>query len=373
MVQIIQIIKKEFLQLRRDRRMFPIIFIAPILQLILLGYAATLDIKNLSLAVCDLDRTTLSRELVQGFTGSRYFSTVYAVNVPSEIDPLIDKNTVNLALVIPYDFARSIRIGESRAVQVLVDGSDANTANISLSYAQRIINRFTQAHLQNNLPVEIATVNPIDARQRVWYNAEIRSANFMVPGVVCLVLMVITIALAAMAIVKEKEIGTLEQLIVTPIRPYQLIIGKLAPFTIIGYIIITIVVALAHYWFRVPFEGSLLLLYFLTFGYLLSTLGLALFISTVSRTQQQAMFTAVFFVVLPFMYLSGFVFPIENMPRIIQYVTYLIPLRYFIEIVRGIFLKGNTFAILLPRFLIMLTFGIVIMSFSILRFRKKLE
>lgn len=374
MFRIKQIILKEFRQLRRDRRMFPIIFIAPVIQLILLGYAATLDIKNLALVVCDLDRTSISRELIEGFSGSVYFSQVNYVDIPSEIDPIIDRNEANLAIVIPRGFAKSIRRGETEKVQVLVDGSDANTANICLGYSMRIINVFIRSMVenapQNNAEISYSLV---DVRPRVWYNPEIRSANFMVPGVVCLILMIITTVLASMAIVKEKEIGTLEQLIVTPIKPYQLIIGKLAPFTIIGYVIITVVITVAYFWFKVPFEGSLILLYFLTFGYLLSTLGLALFISTISRTQQQAMLSAAFFVILPFVYLSGFIFPIENMPRAIQYLTYLIPLRYFLEIVRGIFLKGNTFGTLLPQFLAMMAFGVVIMSFSILRFRKKLE
>ncbi|KPK96342.1 hypothetical protein AMJ80_00505 [bacterium SM23_31] len=374
MVRIKQIILKEFRQLRRDRRMLPIVFAAPIIQLILLGYAATLDIKNLTLAVCDLDRTSISRDLIEGFIGSPYFSEVNYVDVSSEIDPIINRNEANLAIVIPHGFARSIRRGEPEKVQILVDGSDANTANIGLGYSMRIINGFTRSLVENapknNIEVSYFL---IDTRSRVWYNPEIKSANFMVPGVVCLILMIITIALASMAIVKEKEIGTLEQLIVTPVKPYQLIIGKLAPFTIIGYVIITVVITVAHFWFKVPFEGSLVLLYFLTFGYLLSTLGLALFISTISRTQQQAMLSAAFFVILPFVYLSGFIFPIENMPRVIQYITYFIPLRYFLEIVRGIFLKGNTFGILLPQFLAMIAFGIVIMSLSILRFRKKLE
>jgi len=374
MFRIKQIILKEFRQLRRDRRMFPIIFIAPVIQLILLGYAATLDIKNLALVVCDLDRTSISRELIEGFSGSVYFSQVNYVDIPSEIDPIIDRNEANLAIVIPRGFAKSIRRGETEKVQVLVDGSDANTANICLGYSMKIINVFIRSMVenapQNNSEISYSLV---DARPRVWYNPEIRSANFMVPGVVCLILMIITTVLASMAIVKEKEIGTLEQLIVTPIKPYQLIIGKLAPFTIIGYVIITVVITVAYFWFKVPFEGSLILLYFLTFGYLLSTLGLALFISTISRTQQQAMLSAAFFVILPFVYLSGFIFPIENMPRVIQYLTYLIPLRYFLEIVRGIFLKGNTFGTLLPQFLAMMAFGVVIMFFSILRFRKKLE
>ena len=374
MHRIKQIILKEFRQLRRDRRMFPIIFIAPVIQLILMGYAATLDIKNLALVVCDLDRTSISRELIEGFSGSVYFSQVNYVDIPSEIDPIIDRNEANLAIVIPHGFAKSIRRGETEKVQVLVDGSDANTANICLGYSMRIINVFIRSMVenapQNNAEISYSLV---DVRPRVWYNPEIRSANFMVPGVVCLILMIITTVLASMAIVKEKEIGTLEQLIVTPIKPYQLIIGKLAPFTIIGYVIITVVITVAYFWFKVPFEGSLILLYFLTFGYLLSTLGIALFISTISRTQQQAMLSAAFFVILPFVYLSGFIFPIENMPRVIQYLTYLIPLRYFLEIVRGIFLKGNTFGTLLPQFLAMMAFGVVIMSFSILRFRKKLE
>ncbi len=208
---------------------------------------------------------------------------------------------------------------------------------------------------------------------RVWFNPDLTSTNFMVPGVVALVLMIVTMTLTSLGIVKEKEIGTLEQLLVTPIKPYQLILGKLIPFVIIGYVDVSIVLAIARFWFNVPMVGNVVLLFALSGLFLLTTLGLGLFISTIARSQQQAMLIAQFFFFMPFLFLSGFTFAIANMPVVIQYVTYVIPLRYFLEIVRGIFLKGTTIVELWPQALALLLFGIAILTLSVLRFRKKLE
>jgi len=374
MQAILHIIRKEFLQLKRDPRLLPIIFIAPVFQLLLLGYAANLDVKNIRMVICDLDKSVMSRELVSEFKQSGYFVPVSTISDPRKIDHYLDYGRASMALVIPENFAERIQAGKSSQLQIIVDGAEAAFASSSLQYASIIISRYSQSIVLQILEktrgagFSIPRVNP---EIRLWYNPELKSRNFFIPGVLSLLLMVMTMLLTSLAIVKEKEMGTMEQLIVTPIKPYTLIIGKLAPFVIIAIIDTILVLVVAGFWFRVPIKGSILLLFGLTIIFLMTTLGLGLFISTVSKTQQQAMMTAMVFVMQPMIMLSGFVFPIENMPRAIQLLTYLLPLRYFIVIIRGIFLKGVGFYELWDQALVLLLFGISILSLSVFRFRKK--
>jgi ABC-2 type transport system permease protein len=256
---------------------------------------------------------------------------------------------------------------------VVLDGTDANTSTILLNYATQIITSYSQkvlAEYSARIPGGVARVLP---EPRIWFNPDLKSANFMVPGVVALVLMLITMTLTSLGIVKEKEIGTMEQLLVTPMKPYQLVIGKLVPFTAIGFLDVIVVLALARFWFGVPMQGSLVVLFSLSALFILTTLGLGLFVSTIARSQQQAMLIAQFFFFMPFMFLSGFAFPIANMPKVIQPFTYLIPLRYFLEIVRAVFLKGAGLAELWPQALALFGLGIAIFSLSVIRFRKTLE
>lgn len=371
---IVEIVRKEFHQIRRDRRMLAVSIIAPILQVVLLGYAATTDITYTSLLVCDMDRTSESRDFVKRFTNTTYFNHRYSVDLVDEVDPYLDNAKASIALVVPRGFGRKLLARETAEVQVIVDGTDANTANILLGYGTQIIASYSQSVLaQYSGIVRGMRVGLVVPEPRIWFNPDLLSSHFMVPGVVALVLMIITMTLTSLGIVKEKEIGTLEQLMVTPIKPFELILGKLIPFVIIGFVDVLIVLAIARYWFRVPLVGNLLLLFGLSGLFILTTLGLGLFISTISRTQQQAMLIAQFFFFMPFMFLSGFSFPIANMPEVIQYITYLIPLRYFLEIVRGIFLKGATLAELWPQAVALFLFGAAILSLSTLRFHKKLE
>jgi ABC-2 type transport system permease protein len=369
-----EIVRKEFYQVRQDRRMLAVSIVAPFLQVLLLGYAATTDITNSTLVVCDMDRTEESRTFVRRFTTSGYFIERYQVDVPAEVDSYIENAKASIALVIPEDFGRSLLGRESAQVQVILDGSDANSANILLGYATQIVGSFSQsvvaryATLQRG--IRIARIVP---EPRIWFNPDLKSAYYMVPGVVALVLMLITMTLTSLGVVREKEIGTLEQLMVTPIKSWQLILGKLIPFTIIGYVDVLIVLALARFWFGVPLLGSLPLLFALSGMFILTTLGLGLFISTIAKSQQQAMLIAQFFFFMPFMFLSGFAFPIANMPTAIQYVTYAIPLRYFLEIVRGLFLKGAGLNELWTQSLALLVFGVLTLTLSVLRFRKKLQ
>jgi ABC-2 type transport system permease protein len=296
------------------------------------------------------------------------------VDLPDQLDPLIAHAEVSMALVVPEGFARRQLTREQSRVQVILDGTDANTSNILLGYASQVVASTSQELLleaagRTGLP-RVARILP---EPRIWFNPDLRSAFYMVPGVVALVLMIITMTLTALAIVREKEIGTLEQLLVSPITPYELILGKLIPFTVIGFVDILAVLGVARFWFGVPILGSIPLLFALSGAFILTTLGLGLFVSTIARSQQQAMLIAQFFFFMPFMFLSGFAFPIANMPPVIQAITYAIPLRYFLEIVRGLFLKGSGMAELWPQALALLGFGVGILSLSVLRFHRTLE
>jgi len=372
MQRIRELIRKELLQLRRDPKLLPILFVAPVIQLTLLGYAATTDLQDVPVAVCDLDRSTRSRELVDAFSASGDFQIRYYVDAPDKLDPYLDHNQADLGLVIPADFGRRLSAGQPASAQVLVDGSKVN-ATIGLNQlaaavgrygASLVVEQMEKRGLKLRLPgVEVET--------RVWYNPELSSRNFMVPAVLALILVVITTVVTSMAIVKEKEAGTIEQLIVTPIRPSQLILGKLIPFAVIGLVEVLLVLGVALFWFQVPLRGSLGLLLALAVLFMLNAQGIGLFISTISHTQQQAMMTAIFFVILPMALLSGFVFPIENMPEGIQYVTYLLPLRYFLVILRGIFLKGVGWDVLWPQVAALALFGAAILSLAAMRFQKR--
>jgi ABC-2 type transport system permease protein len=347
---------------------------APVIQLILLGYAATLDIKHISIVVCDKDKSFISRELINKFTASNYFYVYEYTEDIDTVEKYLIENKARGILVIPPGFQKKMISNQKPELQVIIDGSDANTATIGLNYMNIVINNYLNEKVKKmSIDMEDFKIASISPLPRVWFNPELKSSNFMVPNVLCMLLMVITMVLSSMAIVREKEIGTMEQIIVTPIKTYQLIIGKLVPFVIIGFVIEILVICVAYFWFKVPFRGNLPLLLGLSGVFLLSTLGLGIFISTISKTQQQAMMTSAFGVILPMVYLSGFIFPIENMPTIIQYLTYLIPLRYFISIIRSIFLKGIGIFYLWDEFLALLVFGIIILTLSILRFKKTLD
>ena len=372
---ILEIVRKEFFQFRQDRRMMSVSFVAPIVQVLLLGYAATTDIKNTNLIVCDLDKTAESRSLVRAFTNSGYFIETASVDVPADADGFIESGKASIALVIGEGFGRKLLGREQAKVQVVLDGTDANTATILLGYASQIA-----ASYEEQILVEASSkiraggrIGRVLPEPRVWFNPDLKSSNYMVPGIVAFVLMIITMTLTSLGIVKEKEMGTLEQLMVTPMKSYELILGKLIPFTIIGFFDVVVVLAIAHFWFDVPMTGSLPLLFALSGMFILTTLGLGLFISTLAKSQHQAMLIAQFFFFMPFAFLSGFTFPIANMPKFVQLLTYAIPLRYFLEIVRGIFLKGSSIGELWPQALALFAIGLLIFTLSVMRFHKRLE
>jgi ABC-2 type transport system permease protein len=368
-------LRKEFQQLRRDPNMIRLIFIGPIAQLLIFGFAINLDVNSVPMVVCDQDHSLQSHDFIARFENSGYFPVVARIDRLSDIDKYIVHGAASLALTIPPDFGKKIIRGEQAQVEAIVDGSESNAASVGLNYAAAIVAGYSQnALLESYSRRGLGALKPITVipEIREWYNPDLKSRNYILPGLLGMILTQATVLLTALAIVKEKERGTLEQLIVSPIKTWQIIIGKLAPFTIIG--IIDIVLALSGLTFvlGVPVRGSVELLVVLSLLFILTTLGIGLFVSTISGTQQQAMMTTVFFVVLPMNFLSGFIFPIENMPKIIQIFTYFLPLRYFFEIIRGIFLRDAGMTELWPQVLALSIFSAIVLTLSSLRFRKKL-
>jgi ABC-2 type transport system permease protein len=366
-----QMMVKELLELKQDPKLFAILFVAPIFQLVMLGYAATTDVTDVPVVVADANRTAESRALVSRFEASPYFRIVGSVGSVADIDPWLERGDAWIALNIPSDYHRLVRTGGSAVVQIVADGTDANSTNVAIGYAQSLAAGYA-AELAAAHGTAAAPAAPIEARIRVWFNPQLESRVFMIPGIVAILLLVVTTNLSSMALVRERELGTLEQLNVTPLTRWQMILGKLLPYGLLGIIDVVFVTAFAVLWFEIPIRGSLWLLFICSVIYLLTTLGLGLFVSTISSTQQQAMMTATFFFLIPMLYLSGFIFPIENMPAIIQKLTYLIPLRYFIVIVRGIFLKGVGISVLWPDILLLLAWGLTVLGLAVARSRKTL-
>ena len=354
---------KELLQLRRDPKILPILFIAPAMQLFILGYAATTDIKHVELAVCDLDRTQDSRVLVDRFTSSGYFRLVAEVPSQAGLDPLLTSGAARIGLTIPAGFSRERTAGRPGTVQIVADGSDAMAGTVGLGYAVSVLQGATLA----------GGLSPqVELRPEVLYNPDLLSRDFMVPGVLAMIIMVMTMMLTSMALVRERELGTMEQLLVTPLKPGHLILGKLIPYAMVGFVEVLTALPLVLFWFRVPLRGSLLTLFVLIVPFMLCTLGIGLLVSTMSQTQQQAMMISAFVFMLPQIYLSGFIFPIQNMPPFFQWLTYVVPLRYFVVILRGIFLKGVGFEVLWPQVAALLVLGTVILTLARLRFHRQL-
>lgn len=376
MKTIFQFIIKELLQVKRDKKMLVVIFMAPILQLVFLGYAANMDVNVIHTTIYDQDKTATSRDFIKRFEQSGYFKLDYYVDNYEEVTDLLNKGKTLVAIVIPKDFEKKINRRETSPLQTLFEGSDGNKASIALGYIQGIATKFSKsivADTKDKLGIKISLSGSLTPEVRVWYNPEMKTRNYMVPGILGLILMISTISLMSMAVVREREIGTLEQLIVTPIKNYQLILGKLIPFTLIGFVVLIIVMVIMTQWFGIVVRGNKLFLLFTALLFVLSNLGIGLFISTVSKTQQQAMMASVFAIMMPMIYLSGFAFPIENMPKVVQYITYFIPLRYFITILRGIVLKGIGFSALWLETLVLFGMGVTILIFSALRFSKKID
>jgi ABC-2 type transport system permease protein len=380
--RILVILRKEFIQTLREPRMRVLLFVPPILQTLIFGFAVNLDVDHVRIGWSDMDATPQSRDLRARFESCGRFDVVATPGSGAETARLLDRSEVQAVVRVLPNFARDLARGRSTELQILIDGTNSNTASLVASYAGQIAATYSSDHLGDLQKVRILTRGPgtavnlalpqVTPRSRVWFNPELKSRNYFVPGVVANIIMMVTLMLTALAIVREKEIGTMEQLMVTPIRPLELMLGKTLPFAIVGLLDVTVITALALVVFRVPFRGSALLLFFASVVFLLTALGAGLFISTISHTQQQAMMSSFFFSTPAFM-LSGFAFPIRNMPVAVQWITYLNPLRYFMEIVRGIFLKGVGIEILWPQMLALAVYGVTVLGLSAARFHKNLD
>jgi len=370
--RILTILRKEFRSVFRDPRMRMVIIGVPVLQTLIFGYAVTLDVRHVRLVVIDRDNTPASRELVARFTGSAYFDAVARTTDEAAARARVDSADAAAILQINSGYAAELRGGRTAVAQLIVDGSDSNTARYVVNYGGQIAAAANQSVvIQQALrrAGRAVTAGAVDLRPRAWFNADLESRNFYVPGVIATMVMLISLMLTSMAIVREKESGTIEQIMVTPIRPVEFILGKCAPFVVIGFLNTALVAAVGLFWFDVPLRGSFALLLLGTALFLLSTLGIGLFISTVSQTQQQAMMTAFFFF-FPAMLFSGFIFPIANMPEVFQWLSFLDPLRYFLVIIRAIFLKGVGLDILWPQFAALLALGLGVFVFAVNRFHK---
>ncbi|SPE40045.1 ABC-2 type transporter [Candidatus Sulfopaludibacter sp. SbA3] len=376
------ILRKELIQALRDPRMRILLFLPPMIQLLVFGFAVNLDVDHARIAWMDMDRTPLSRDLRERFEGSARFDVVAMPRSEEEVHQVLDRGQAEAVVRVLPDFERDVRRGRSTEVQILIDGTNSNTASIVGSYASEIIAQFSSDVTATQQNVRILTRSPgsavnmtfpsVPARTRVWFNPDLHSRNYFVPGVVANIIMMVTLMLTALAIVREKEIGTMEQLMVTPIRPIELMLGKTLPFAVVGLLDVVLITTVALLVFHIPLRGSPLLLLFCSVLFLMTSLGAGLFLSTISHTQQQAMMANFFFSTPAFM-LSGFAFPIRNMPVAVQYLTYLNPLRYFIEIVRGIFLKGVGVSVLWPQMVALFVYGVTVLSLSALRFHKTLD
>jgi ABC-2 type transport system permease protein len=372
--RLFSIIRKEFIQIFRDPRTLALILVMPIIQLFLLGYAATTDVRNVPIAVWDQSRSPESRALLDAFRSADYFDFAFEVYSEQEIQTLIEGGDVRGALVIPPDYAIKLLEGDAQ-VSMILDGSDATVGSTALATARLI----GQSHSIKVLSEQAARLGragavqpPLEVRTQVWYNPDLRSAYFMIPGVIGMVLYAIMAMLTATAVVRERERGTIEQLIVTPIRSWELIVGKVTPYVILGFFDLFEVLLIGHYWFGVPVRSNILLVVGTAGLLLLSSLGIGLLASTIANTQQEALLT-VFVTILPGVFISGFLFPLEAMPRFLQIVSYAIPLRYYLVIVRSLLLKGVGFAALQTEIISLAIFGLVIMTLASLRFRKRLD
>ncbi|HBA72283.1 MAG TPA: ABC transporter permease [Geobacter sp.] len=363
---------KEFIQVFRDPRMRIVLFVLPALQTVIFGYAVNMDVKNIPTAILDRDNSSESRELAAIMASSGYFRVVRHINRDDDARKLLDRGTVRLVLHIEHGFSEQLLRGEVVPVQALLDGSDSNTAGVIMGYLARLASDYN-SRLQSTYAARLAGQPPrigrVELASRAWFNPNLESPPFYVPAVITNILFVITMLLSSMAIVREKEIGTIEQVIVTPIRKGEFILGKTLPFVLIGYIDVFLISAVGALVFDTPVRGSLWLLFLATTLFLMSSLGIGLLISTVSHTQQQAMMSA-FFIIFPAMLLSGFAFPIENMPEPAQWLTLLNPLRYYMVVIRGIFLKGVGLEILWPQLAAMTMIGSVVLLVAVGRFKK---
>lgn len=369
---ILEMMRKEFRQIFRDPPMVAIIFLVPIIQLLILAYAITTDVKHIKLAVIDYDRSQLSREIIRSFSQTERFDLVTIIDDLQDIDYQMKAWKIQMALVIPQNFSREVQRQLHPQIFLAADGVDGNTASIAMGYAQAILLNFgIDLGMKNLNPAKASSIHSVSMMERMWYNIELDSQQYMIPGIVVILLTIIPMMLSAMSLVKEKESGTLEQLMVTPLLKYQLLLGKIIPFLILAYIEMAIVMTIAITVFSISMKGSYFLLAILSLLYLLTTIGLGIFISTFTYTQQQAMFVAWFFMVFMII-MSSFFIPIQNMPPVLRGFTYLNPMRYFMAIIRDIFQKGSDLKTLWFDTVLMSSQGLMIISLAVVKFQKRI-
>jgi ABC-2 type transport system permease protein len=378
MKQLWALIKKEFKQIRRDPRTLGIDLFAPLAMLVLYGYAISFDIHHIGIIVCDQDLSQTSRQLIKGFSNSDYFDIIGYDRDPEHLIGYLEAGKARGVLWIPRGFARKIAAKTTCDVFFGLDGADANTATISLGYFSKFIQAYSANITLKQLTYSgqsalASRINPFQIEQRVWYNPELKSSHFIVPGLISTLLMMVVALLTAMAVTNEKERNTFEQLAVSPIKAWQLILGKLIPYAMISFLGVLLIIPAGIFWFGVPLNGSLLVLGLFIIIFLVSVLGIGLFFSTIAKTQQQAMFMVLPATSLPSILLSGFVFPIESMPQFLQVITYVVPARFFLIALRGIFLKGVGLEVLWPQAIILLIFSVILMSAATLKFKKRLD
>lgn len=373
--RLVSLIRKEFIQILRDPRTLILVLIIPIMQLILLGYAATNDVRNVPLAVFDQDRGPAARTLLDAYRAADYFQLKYDLDSEEQLRDLIDQGQARAGLIIPPNYSERLESGESAHVSFVLDGSDPTVASTSLSAAQLIgqslatdvmVERLARRGQSSGLEL------PVQVHAQVWYNPDLVSTYFMIPGVIGMILFALTSILTATAIVRERERGTIEQLIVTPIRPWELVVGKLFPYVLLALLNALEVLAIGSFWFKVPIRGDLSLIFLFSGLFLLTSLGIGLLASTIANTQQEAMLS-VWMILLPALFLSGFFFPIEAMPKVLQWVSYVMPLRYYLVIIRSLLVKGVGFSAVKEDVFALAVFGVAIMTIAALRFRKRLD
>ena len=369
------IMRREFTDVRRDRRSLLLTLLYPICMLIMYGYGIRYDVNNVPLTILDYDHSPESRDLSEQMLRSGYFELVRSAQNERELDQDLMTDASCAAVVIPRGFAAHIRAGEPVTVQAVIDGSDSNTATIAQGYLLAMMARYSgtlSAHLPPNGAPAASAAPPIELKSRIWYNPELKSVNFIVPGMIAVIMMIVGAIMTALSIVKEKERGTMEQILVSPIHPLELMIGKIIPYMLIAFVDLVIIVAAGYALFQVPIKGSLLQFTILSLLYLTSSLGLGVFVSTLANTMQSAMLAAIFISLLPSILLSGFIFPLENMPILIRFVSYCFPGRYFVTAIRSIYLKGVGLSLLWPEALMLLAFSVAIVWLSANRFREQL-
>jgi ABC-2 type transport system permease protein len=367
------IIIKEFIQVFRDKKLRFFLIVPPLVQLLTYGYVVNFDIKNVAVAVFDESRTMESRQLIDRFTSTDWFDVKYYVKSQKELLDLVDRGNITMALWIQWDFATRLRQGKSGRIQVIVDATDSNAALIVSRYASTVIAEYNQEQLDRRFARKgqewAGRLSvPLDMEPRAWFNPNLISRYSMIPGVIAMVVLLVSLMLTALSVVREKEIGTMEQILVTPIRPIELMLGKTIPFVVISVVEVAMVTALGILWFEVPFRGSFLVLLLGTLAFLFNSVGLGLLISTVSTSQQQAMMAGNLFLT-PAILLSGLIFPIANMPAFFQYLTYFNPLMYFVIVTQGVFLKGAGLALLWPQIAAMTVLGMGMIGLAVARFK----